>query len=208
MAGVVPVLWGRANSINVQKVLWCAAELGLEVERRDAGGPFGWPEGYAAMNPTGRVPTLVDDRLTLWESNTIVRYLAARHDPGGLWPREPVERALAERWMDLQLDRFAPPMRTLHQGLVRTAPAHRDAAAIESAHAEVAALWPIVDAQLARTAWLAGDRFTLGDVPLGAYARRWYALAIDRPRLPHLEAWLERLHGRPGFAAHVVQPLS
>lgn len=201
------VIWGRANSINVQKVMWCAAEVGLAVERRDAGGPFGLPEGYADKNPTGRVPAFEDDEVTLWESNTIVRYLAHRHG-SDLYPTAPAQRATAERLMDFQLDRFALPMRTLFQGLVRQAPAQRDEAAIEAASLEVAALWPIVDAALARTSYLAGDALTVADIPLGAYAQRWYALAIERPALPRLEGWLARLRERPGFAAHVMQPLS
>jgi len=98
-------IWGRKNSVNVQKVLWCCDELGIPYERVDAGGEFGGtrePE-YLAMNPTALIPTIRDDGVTLWESNTIVRYLAAKYGAGSLWPEDLAARSLAEKWMDYQL---------------------------------------------------------------------------------------------------------
>lgn len=117
-------IWGRANSINVQKVLWCCDELSLEYERIDAGGPFGRTQNpdYLAMNPNGLIPTISDDGFTLWESNAIVRYLAAKHGVGGLCPEDLRERADADRWMDWQLGTLWVALRPVFIGLVRTPP--------------------------------------------------------------------------------------
>jgi glutathione S-transferase len=125
-------IWGRKNSVNVQKVLWCAAELDLDYERIDAGLEFGLnnEEWFLALNPNGRVPLIQDGDFTLWESNSIVRYLCATHDLGGLYPKSPRQRAAAERWMDWQLSTLAGPTSIAFRNLVRTPPGKRDAAAV------------------------------------------------------------------------------
>lgn len=203
-------VWGRTNSVNVQKVLWCAAELGITLERHDAGLAFGKNDEpwYLALNPNGRVPLLVDGEFSLWESNTIVRYLSAKHDFGGLYP-EPLElRAESERWMDWQLATLARPLGIVFWGLVR-APQTSDPAQIDAAAAELAAAFAVLDAHLERHAFVAGQRFTMGDIPVGAFAHRWLALEdFDRPALPALERWHETLAARPAFRAHVMLPLS
>ena len=115
-------IWGRLSSVNVQKVVWCADELGLAYERIDAGGAFGLtrtPE-YLAMNPNSLVPVLDDDGFVLYESNAIVRYLAARHSRGTLWPEDLAKRADADRWMDWQTNTYQPAMRDIFWQLVRT----------------------------------------------------------------------------------------
>src|SRR5215211_9074168 len=121
-------IWGRKNSFNVQKVLWCCEELEIPYRRYDAGGRFGVTDQneYLAQNPTGLVPTISDDGFTLWESNTIVRYLSAKHGAGTLWPHDPAERALADKWMDYQLGTLFPTFKDALLGLVRTAPEQRD----------------------------------------------------------------------------------
>ncbi len=204
-------IWGRTNSVNVQKVLWCAAELGLPVARHDAGLAYGKNDEpwYLALNPNGRVPLLVDGDFSLWESNTIVRYLAAKHDFGGLYPASPEERALAERWMDWQLSTLARPLGIVFQGLVRTPPERRDRAAIAAAAAELPPAFAILDRHLEQRPYVAGDRFTVGDIPVGAFAHRWLSLeAIERPALPALERWHAALAERPAFREHVMLPLS
>ncbi|HEX6996908.1 MAG TPA: glutathione S-transferase family protein [Gammaproteobacteria bacterium] len=204
-------IYGRTNSINVQKVLWCLGELGLPYERVDAGLEHGknhepW---YLALNPNGRVPLLVDGAFSLWESNTIVRYLAGKHDPGGLYPSSPEERAHAERWMDWQLSTLAGPLTTVFWNLVRLPAAQRDAAAVTAAAAKLAEAFARLDRHLAERPYVAGDRLTVGDIPVGAAAHRWLALdGIDRPPLPSLERWHERLAERPAYRAHVMRPLS
>jgi glutathione S-transferase len=202
-------IWGRHTSINVQKVLWCCDELGLDFERLDAGGEFGGldtPE-YRSLNPNGRIPTIQDGTFTLWEANTIVRYLAATHGSGTLCPASPRARADVERWMDWQLCHILPGLVTMFFGLVRTAPERRDAAAIEAARQRTQEAWGLLDHHLAQRRHVGGDDFTMGDIPLGAFCYRWYALPIERPRLPGLRAWYERLCERPAFQERVMLPL-
>lgn len=198
-------IWGRRNSANVQKVLWCCAELGLEYEREDAGGAFGRirDPDMLARNPNARVPTVEHDGLVLWESNVVVRYLAAVHDPGGLWPEDPRVRAEAERWMDWQQTTAAEPMTTIFWGLVRE-PGRIGAGEIAAAAEQAAGAWRIADDRLREREWLAGDRFTMADIPLGVFARRWFELEVDRPGLPGLEAWYARLRARPAFAEQAL----
>lgn len=198
-------IWGRTNSSNVQKVMWCVGELGLEHDREDAGGPFGRTRDpdMLARNPNARVPTVEDDGLTLWESNVIVRYLAARHDAGGLWPEGARDRAEADRWMDWQQTTVAGPVTTVFWGLVRD-PGRYSEEEIAAAASQGAEVWKIADARLGGRDWLAADRFTMADIPLGVVARRWFELIDDRPAMPGLEAWYARLCERPAFARHVL----
>jgi len=202
-------IWGRHTSINVQKVLWTCGELGLNFERVDVGGEFGGldSEEYARLNPNRRIPVIDDDGFVLWESNSIVRYLAATRAPGGLCPASVRERADAERWMDWQLCHILPGMVTLFFGLIRTLPEKRDEAAIEQARQRTEDAWRILDAHLARCSYVIGERFSMGDIPIGTFAHRWLALPIERPALPHLEAWYDRLCERPAYRKHVMLPL-
>jgi len=203
-------VWGRANSINVQKVLWCCDELGLEYERIDAGGPFGRtrdPE-YLAMNPNGLVPAISDDGFTLWESNAIVRYLAAKHGAGTLCPDDLRERADADRWMDWQLGTLWAAMRPVFIGLVRTPPEERDTAAIEEARQQAVEAWNILEAHLEGRDYALGERFTMADIPLGVSIYRWLQLPVERPAVPNLEAYHERLSERPAFRERVMLPLT
>ena len=203
-------IWGRSNSINVMKVLWCAGELGLDYERVDAGMSFGvvGEDWYGAMNPNRRVPTIDDDGMVLWESNTIVRYLAAKHPGAGLWPSDPAVRAVGEKWMDWQLSTLMEDMTYLFWGLVRKAPDKQDPARQAQAAQSIGAIWSILDAALVERDYVAGDRLTVGDIPVGCFVWRWSNLPIERPVLPNLEAWHERLKARPAFRKHVMLPLS
>jgi glutathione S-transferase len=203
-------IWGRKNSINVQKVLWCCDELGLQYERVDAGGAFGLtrdPE-YLALNPNGLVPTISDEGFVLWESNAIVRYLAAKHGTGALWPEDLRERADAERWMDWQLGTLWANMRPVFISLVRTPPEERDPASIEAFRRKTVESWTILDAHLADRAYVTGQSFNMADIPLGATAYRWLQLDVERPPMPNLEAWYARLCDRPAYRTSVMLPLS
>jgi glutathione S-transferase len=198
-------IWGRATSSNVQKVLWCCAELGLEFERVDVGGPFGGnrdPE-YLAMNPNGLVPTVKDGDLVMWESNTICRYLATTRNGEHLYPRDPAARTHVERWMDWQLAVIGAPMGQLLFGLVRSTPETRDPAAIEGARRRAAAAWTIIDDEIKDRPYLAGDHLSLAEIVLGTQIYRWFAFPIERPELPNLRAWHDRMHQRPGFKKHI-----
>lgn len=203
-------IWGRANSTNVQKVLWCCGELGIEFQRLEAGGAFGVVDtpDYARLNPNRLVPTIADDGLILWESNAIVRYLAAKHGAGTLYPDDVRRRALADRWMDWQATTVSPPLIFAYKGLIRTPAAARDTAAIDRAVAGLAQSWRIFDAWLAESAYAAGDAFTMGDIPLGCMAYRWFTLELARPDLANLWAWYDRLTARPAFREYVMLPLS
>jgi glutathione S-transferase len=202
------VIWGRTNSVNVQKVLWCCAELGIEYDRVDAGGPFGvvdTPE-YRRRNPNGLVPTIDDDGFILWESNAIVRYLAAKHR-SNLWPADAGLRAQADQWMDWA-HTFWAALRTGFLGLIRTPPEQRDEIAIAESLRKTEELLQRVDDHLRSRAYLAGDEFTIGDIPLGCGIWRWMAMPIERPARPHVASWFERLHERPAYRAIVMSPLT
>lgn len=198
-------VWGRDTSSNVQKVMWAAAEIGLHVERIDIGGPFGKNREapYLAMNPNGLVPTIEEeDGYTLWESNSIVRYLAAKHG-SSLEPADLRTRALAQKWMDWQLTVMAPASLPMMLGLVRTPPAERNMKAIEESKAKTGEAARMLDEQLAKTAFVAGDDFSYGDIPVGIIARRYRDLVPDRPTLSNFERWFAAISARPGFRQHV-----
>ena len=200
---------GRKNSINVMKVLWACDELGLPFERVDVGGAFAFKNApdYLKLNPNGRVPTIDDNGFLLWESNVILRYLASTYGDGKLLPVGQA-RWIGEQWMDWQQTTLGPAMTPVFWGLVRTAPDKRDAAAIQAAHEALLGLWPFVEAHLSRSPYIAGDRFSMADIPLGAMAYRWFAFDLERKPLPHLEAWWRRLSERPGYQKHLTLPMT
>ena len=201
---------GRANSINVQKVMWMAAEIGLDVERIDIGGAFGGNDqaDYLAKNPNGRVPTIEDDGFILWESNTIVRYLAEKYGSAPWKPSRIEDTFLAHQWMDFYLTTLHPDMTVLFWTLVRTPPEKRDAAAFDKALAQAAKTWAIVDAHLADNPFMTGTAPTMGDVPLGCAAYRWHNLDLARPDLPNLKRWYESLASRLAYQENVMLPLT
>ena len=220
---------GRASSINVRKVLWTCAEIGLSFEREDWGAGFRPTSdpAFAALNPNAMVPVVIqppgggpplppeggapprerpvagaDADFVLWESNTICRWLATEHGRTDLLPSAPRERANVERWMDWQLGDLNNAWRYAFMGLVRRSPQHRDAAAIADSAAQWNRLMSLLDAQLARGGpFVCGATFTLADIVLGLSAHRWYATPIERPGCPALRAWYERVSTRPAFVA-------
>lgn len=205
-------IWGRKNSSNVKKVLWCADELGIPFERIDAGGDFGVVEStdYRAKNPNGLVPCIEDDGFVLWESNAIVRYLVARYgDHSTLLPPTLEDRASAERWMDWCSTTLAPHVSVLIKQLVRTPAAQRDTASITEAREKVVRNLHIAEQYVVATPWFSGPSFGVGDIPLGVLINTWYALPhIERPTLTAIEAWQRRLQLRPPFKQWVDLPLS
>jgi glutathione S-transferase len=204
------VVWGRNNSVNVQKVLWCCEELTLEYKRIDAGRAFGvvnTPE-YRRLNPNGLVPTIQDEGFVLWESNAIVRYLAAKHDTGGLWPEDVKVRAEADRWMDWMLSTFWAAIHDLFVGMIRTEPDKRDPRAEEASRLKTAEVLRIVDEHLATHEHMSGNTFTMGDIPLGCGIWRWMGLPIERPPLPNVQRWFDALSRRPAYRKAVMLPLT
>ena len=203
------VIWGRTNSVNVQKVLWCCEELGLAYERIDAGlafGVVGTPE-YRRRNPNGLVPTIDDDGFVLWESNAIVRYLAAKH-PSGLWPADPHRRAEADQWMDWSQTTFWPAIRLAFLGLIRTPPEQRNKDAIEDSVRRTADALSLVDDHLSSRAYLAGNEFTVADIVLGCGVWRWLAMPIERPARPNVLRWFKEIEARAACRKIVISPLT
>jgi glutathione S-transferase len=199
-------IWGRKTSSNVQKVMWAIGEIGLPHERIDISGPFGKNRepAYLAMNPNGLVPTLEEeDGFLLWESNSIVRYLAAKHRSSVLEPADPHARARASQWMDWQLSVAGPAITPAFWGLIRTPPEKRDHAAIEDAKTKTTVAMKMMDEQLAKTAYLAGDAFSYGDIPVGIMAYRYRELVPERPHLKNFERWYAAISARQAFKDHV-----
>ncbi|MEL4014889.1 glutathione S-transferase family protein [Dryocola clanedunensis] len=205
-------VWGRDNSTNVKKVLWCLEELGEEYQSIPAGGKFGKMHDaeYLAMNPNALVPCIHDDatNLTLWESNTIVRYLAAQYGKNTLWVDDPAARAHGEKWMDWAAGTLVSPFRGVFMGLVRTEPALRDHKLIEESIAQCDALFGILDAELAKQPWLSGSAFGPADIALGPSA--YGLLNLDIQLGPHVNLlrWYQQLTQRPAFQKTVMIPLS
>jgi glutathione S-transferase len=200
-------IWGRNTSSNVQKVMWAVGEIGLPHERIDIGGPFGKNRepAYLAMNPNGLVPTLEEeDGFLLWESNSIVRYLAAKHRAGVLEPTDPKGRARAGAWMDWQLSVLGPALSACFWGLIRTPPEKRDYAAINESKKKTTVAITILDDQLAKTAYVAGDAFSYGDIPAAVMANRYRQLVPERPAFPHFERWYAAIAARAAFKDQVT----
>jgi glutathione S-transferase len=188
-------IWGRLSSVNVQKVVWCADELGLAYERIEAGGKFGVNDtpAYLAMNPNGLVPVIDDGGFVLYESNAIVRYLAR---DAGIFPSGARERADVDRWMEWQSTGFTPAMGPAFMQLVRTAADKRDAAVVEASRAKSEKHAAVLDAHLADRRYIAADRFTVADIVNGCAAHRWLNLPLAREPRPNLERWYAGLASR------------
>jgi glutathione S-transferase len=200
-------IWGRNTSSNVQKVMWAIGEMRLPHERIDIGGAFGKNRepAYLAMNPNGLVPTLEEeDGFLLWESNTIMRYLAGKHKATVLEPADLRVRALASKWMDWQLSVLGPAITPVFWGLIRTPPEKRDHVAIEEGKKKTTAAIQMLDSQLAKTAYLAGDAFCYGDIPVGIMAYRYRQLVPDRPAFAHFERWYAVIASRQAFKDQVA----
>lgn len=204
-------LWGRLNSINVQKVLWTLEELQTPTERIDAGLHFGvnkTPE-YLLKNPNGLVPMIDDDGYILWESHTIMRYLCKKIPAGStLYPSEIKVQAKIEQWHDWYNTVFWPPMRSLFWGYVRTPVAEQNPQELENARQQMIKAISIVEEQLGKSTFMAGDQFTLADIPIALVAFRWFNLPIERLSFPHFEKWYALVTKRPGFVKYCAAPMS
>lgn len=196
---------GKPTSINVRKVLWTCAELGLPCELETWGAGYRDPDtpAFRALNPNAMVPVLIDGDAVLWESNTICRYLAGKQGRDDLLPRDALARARVEQWMDWQGGDLNNAWRYAFMHLVRQSPAHQDAQAVEASEAAWNRHMAILEAQLDKTgAFAAGPTFTLADVVLGLSVNRWFMTPIDRPALPRVTGYYDRLATRDGFREH------
>ena len=198
---------GRKTSGNTQKVLWCCDELCIAYEREDVGRGFGrnHEPAYLALNPNGRIPTIVDDGFSLWESNVIVRYLCAKHGMGTLCPSEPQRRADAERWMDWQQTTLRPRFHALSDALQKTSPTPPDKTVLKSLEKTLCDAWQILDAQLAKQSYVAGGNLTMADIPFCYVIHRWYKLPVEHIGFTNLKAWYEMLCERPAFRRNICE---
>jgi glutathione S-transferase len=201
-------IYGRASSANVQKVTWLCTEIGLPYERQDVGGDYGGndKDWYLTMNPNGRVPTIDDAGFILWESNAIIRYLAAKHAPEWAGGSDLQRAALIDQWMDW-LPTMAAGMVPVFHGLVRTAPEKRNAQTIEAGRVAWTKAMTILDWGLQGHDYVVGDSVSVADVALGPITYRWFELPIERPALKALEAWYRRLKERAPYRKHVMAGL-
>jgi len=204
-------VWGRKNSSNVRKVLWCAEELQLPYQAIDAGGAFGLVNEaqYRSKNPNGRVPMIEDGALVLWESNAIVRYLGAQYGGESPWfNADAAARASADKWMDWTTSTLADPFKPLFWGVLRTPAEQQDWVQINAAFKAVVEVLAVANEALAQQPYLSGNEVGMGDIPLGCFIYAWFEMPIERPPMPHLEAWYERLKQRPAYRKAVMTALT
>jgi glutathione S-transferase len=201
-------IWGRRNAFNVQKVMWLIGELGLDHERVDAGGSFGGLDApdFLRLNPHGRIPVIEDKGTIIWESHAIIRYLAVRHARGSLWPSEAAARSFADRWMDWSLATLQPAFLDLFWGYYRTPAEKRDPSFIDKAIERCDRCYRLLDRNLSDQPYIAGERFTMGDIPAGTTLFRYRSLNVKRPLLRNVEAWYRRLAERTAYREHVMIP--
>jgi glutathione S-transferase len=211
--GTVPTMltiWGRMNSINVQKAMWALKEAGVPHEHILAGGAHGRndTDEYRAMNPNGLVPLLQDGAFSIWESNAIVRYVSAKYAFGTLWAENAAERSLADRWMDWQVAEFNPALAPAFRHLIRTSADQRDAAVIAASAQKTEPMMSILDRHLGENAYVAGDMFTMGDICVGASVHRWLNLPLERKNWDNVRHWYEGLVARPAAATILALPIT
>ncbi|MBA4051645.1 MAG: glutathione S-transferase [Erythrobacter sp.] len=202
-------VWGRLNSQNVQKVMWLLGELDLEHEHIPAGGSFGRlsDQDFGQLNPNRLVPVIEDRGTTIWESHAILRYLAAQYGGVQLWPESPRERAAFDRWMDWCQSHWQPAFLSgVFWGYYRTPEQNRDWGAINASLSRCSELMMIIESVLTDNDYISGKNFTLGDIPFGSSLYRYFELDIERPSLPRVEAYYERLKLRPSYNKHVMIP--
>ena len=214
-------LWGRPTSGRTQKVLWTLAEIDLPFDLVLASGvmgpgghvskgnkPFGLVDSpeYRARNPNGRVPTIDDDGFVLWESNSIVRYLAMQYAPDLLYGNDVRTFASASRWLDWENNELLPPQHEMVMHLIRLPEAQRDAKALERARLEFVKRLGIMEEQLSRTRYMCGERFTYGDIAVGLRVHRWRLFALDSPAFPNIDRWYKEIVARPAFNVWTAAP--
>ena len=204
-------IWGRLNSINVQKVLWLCEDLKIPFERTDAGMQFGVnkTQSFLQLNPNGLVPVIKDNELVLWESHAILRYLSKKHDvTDTFYPKSVHQSAKIDQWLDWYNTTAWPVMRPLFWGLIRTKPEERNLTELEKTRIQMSSILNILDDQLKSSTWVAGDHFTIADLPLALIAFRWFNLPIEREEFQHLSRWFKQIELRPGYIKYASAPLT
>jgi glutathione S-transferase len=199
-------VWGRRNSMNVQKVMWTLGELGLDYQRHDVGGSFGVDDQYKAKNPNAVVPTIEDGELTLYESNACVRYLARQYGTGSLWPSDVKDAALADQWMDWQCSTFGAGFFMIFMNKIRVPADQSNPDQIRKGEQQTAHLLQQLETKLEQTDYMVGNTLTMADIPISALLYRYFMMEIERPSLPAVEAYYQRLTARPAYQKHVMIP--
>ena len=201
-------LWGRGNAYNVQKALWLLAELGLEFEHHDVGSEAGDLQSaeFLGLNPMARIPVLRDNAAVVWESNTVLRYLANRFAATSLYPLDALQRSWVERWMDWELASLQPAFIGLFWGYYRTPPRLRDAAAIEIARQQCRERFEALQRRLSVAPYLAGETFSLADIACGVCLYRYFEMGLEPDQPPEVMAWYRRLSQREPFRHTIMQP--
>lgn len=203
-------IWGRKTSANVQKVLWLCDEIGVKFQREDVGGPFGGldtPE-FLALNPNQAIPVIQDHGAVVWESHAIMRFLATKYGPEGIYPMELLARSNVERWLDWQLGTLAPAITPVFISLYRTPSSQRDGNEVARQVLVLTKTLVSLDSQMSGRPFIAGDQLTIADIAFGNSIWRWLAFPIARPALPNLQAWHVRVASRPAYQTHVAQTIS
>lgn len=199
-------IWGRANAYNVQKVLWFIDELALDFEHIDIGSQIGELErdSFRAMNPHGRIPIIRDDADYIWESNSILRYLAAAYGKAHYWSESPLERSFVERWMDWELATLQPNFLALFWGFFRTPEPQRDQRKIAHSIARCEKNLALLDKHLEQNSYLSGEFFTLSDVTIGTSFYRYFNMGIEAPTFSHINRWYQQLANRPAYQRNIM----
>ena len=200
-------IWGRRNSLNVQKVMWLVGELKIPHEHLSVGGSFGGLDtpDFLAMNPHGRIPVILDGETIVWESHTILRFLAACYGQDQFWSADPAIRVKSDQWMDWSQATLQPDfLKGVFWGLYRTPESQRNWPAINESVARCNKHFLLLDRILEGQLFLGGDKLTLADIPAAALLYRYFELEIERPRIPNVEAWYKRLQERPAYREHVM----
>jgi glutathione S-transferase len=196
-------VYGRANSINVRKVLWMLEEVGEKFEREDWGRGFKPTEDpeFRKINPVGVVPVIDDGDFRLRESNTIVRYLADKHGRADLFPRDLKPRATIESWMDWASTDFANGMRPVFHGLIVKNPAFVDK--VEAGAKEWAGQMSVLESHLSASGpYVMGGSFTVGDIPVGLVVNRWFSIPFQKPEFKAVAAYYDQLAERAPYRTH------
>ena len=200
------IVWGRRNSVNVQKVMWAIGEMDLKYIRHDVSGSFGVNDNYLKLNPSGTVPTIEDGELALWESNTCIRYLAGQYGSGNLYPDNPMEVALADQWMEYQTSSLTPVIFQVFYNKIRLPAEQAKPDQITEGVRGCSKFFNKLNQHLAKQDFLAGDTFSMGDICIGSFMYRYYEMDIERPSIKFIEAWYQRLTERPAYRKHVMIP--
>ncbi len=200
-------VWGRPEAVNVQKVLWCLEELGLDYTRIDAGGRFGGLDtpDFLAMNPWGRVPVIRHDDFILWESNAILRYLCRTFKQGPFASLTDKAYYQADQWVDwLATALYYPAFRQYYLYQTKIPAAEKDASKLAAYREEALGPLRFLNDQLATRDYVVSQQFSIADLLAGVYVERWMRLDSEASSLTHIARYFERLSQREPYKKTIL----